>query len=203
MRFLRCRLDADTSAGAVLLMLWLAIAFQFVVVVRAQGDEGGEAKAKGALALAKAKRERDNSKAQTLACHTDYATAAKEAEKTGKPLVVWVGVQCVEHPGLRKALDSAVHCHATEWHKNKEARIVIQGSDGNEYYVTPEKIKADTADKLKAKWELPYVPPVRGDARISEEVFYRPAPPAYYAPVRFAAMPSYRSFGGDCPTAGG
>ena len=160
------------------------IAAALVLCVTARGQDAdpdcksAECKAKAALALAKAKREREAVKAKEqtqLVCHTDYAAAVKEAEKSGKPMVLWVGVQCADYPALRKALGNAVHCHMTERRGQKEPGIVIMGGDGIEYFVRPEKITVNTADKIKEAWARPYTPPpIRSDVRIQEEISRRP-----------------------------
>ena len=98
--------------------------------------------------------------------------------------MIWSGVTCVDHPQLRKGLSGAVHCHVKKWHGLDEPRIIIQGSDGNEYYVVPAKIKDDTADKIKAKWELEFVPPIRRDVGISEEIRVMPVQPVYITEYR-------------------
>lgn len=151
----------------------LPVVLVFAVVARA--DNADELKAKASLALAKAKREREAVKGHaSLSCHTDMTVATREATEAGRPLVVWVGVKCSDHPSLRKALDNASHVHVAEWNGSREKKIVFQGTDGLEYFVRPEKVKTDTAGKIRAKWELPYVAPIRFDVRIAEELSYRP-----------------------------
>lgn len=148
-----------------------------LVVPLARGQDDSEARAKAALALAKAKREREKGKGAEVPadCHKDYTAAVREAERTGKPMVLWVGVQCTDHPELRKDLRNAVHCHMARRAGQREPGVVIIGGDGIEYVVRPEKINATTADKIREAWARPYVPPIRGDVRISEEIsFYMP-----------------------------
>lgn len=166
---------------AILVMFGIALLFQLTYTAAANGQDK-EAESRAALALAKAKREREQAKAKTvaLACHSDYTVAAAEAARSKKPLVLWVGVKCSDIPELRKALSEAVHCHLAIQRGDDTPRIVIQGGDGVEYYVRPERIADDTAAKIRQKWELPYVPPRRADILIAEE-FTFVAPPPYYS----------------------
>lgn len=162
---------------AVLVLIALAGG---VIGCIARADERDEAKAKAALALARAKREREQTKvASRLTCHTDQALAEKEAAKSHKHLVLWVGVTCAEHPELRKALDQAVHCHVEKWAGSSEPRVVIKGGDGMVYYVTPEKIDDRTATKVLRTWALPAgPPPVHGaKAGVAEELSRRTRAP--------------------------
>lgn len=149
-------------------------------------DEKDVARAKAALALAKAKRERVEAKATAteMECHKDYAAAVEEAKRLELPLVLWVGVKCKQHPELRKALTNAVHCHQESTPRYKEPAIVVQGSDGNEYFIRPENVTAETPAKIREKWSLPYVPPLRPDVRIAEEFVYvyPPQAPIWTAP---------------------
>jgi hypothetical protein len=163
---------------------WLTIAVLSVIVIiagigscKARGEDKDETKAKGALALAKAKRERETSKAAAAeaSCHTDLAKAEAEVEKSGKRLVLWVGVTCSEHPELRKLLDNAVHCRLDKWRTgDDEPRIVIRGGDAIEYFVYPRKMTSETrtAENIKKAWARTYVPPPDPPKRagISEEL---------------------------------
>jgi len=187
MRFSLSRHDArssDQAVGVAVFLTMLAFLFQLTYTAAARGQEKDEAQASAALALAKAKREREQAKARAsaaMSCHSDYDKAVAEAERAGKSLVLWVGVSCESHPELRRALGNAVHCHMKERRGQKEPGIVIMGGDGIEYVVRPEKIKPTTADKIKEAWRRPYIPPVRGDVRIVEEMSY--ALPVVYEPV--------------------
>lgn len=155
-----------------------AVVLVFALAVHA--DEKDEVKAKSALALAKAKREREQSKAAAqMACHLDLDSAQKEAEKSGKRLVLWVGVTCKDHPQLRTLLDAAVHCHLDSWRGDDEPRIVIRGGDGMEYVAYPQKMTSETktAENIKKAWARTYVPPPDPPKRagISEELSKRKA----------------------------
>jgi hypothetical protein len=110
------------------------------------------AQGKAALALAKAKRERVKAAAVAPACHVDITEALAVAGREGKPLVMWVGMQCQDDPTLRAALSAAVHCHLDSYEGDDRPRVVVHDREGNGHYVLREKIDAATAAKLKAKW---------------------------------------------------
>ena len=112
----------------------------------ARGDELSESKARAALALAKAKRDRE-----AAICHFDYEEAVAESRRLRKPLVLWIGVKCTEHPTLRRDLRDAVHCHLASHNNDRTPRIAIEDRNGNEWYVRAENIGPDTARKLRAK----------------------------------------------------
>ena len=128
-------------------------------------ERGDEATARVRLVLAKAKRERQSSN-----CFTDHAAAVAEARRLKKPLVLWVAVKCSEHTRLRSELSDAVHCHVAQQNRDHTPRIVIEGGDGVEWFVRPDKIGPDTAWKIRAKWRAPSAPLLRRDVGISEEV---------------------------------
>ena len=145
--------------------------------VLAHADETDTAKAKAALALAKVKREREHAKTSEISamtCHMNLTEAEREVERTGKRLVLWVGVTCNDHPQLRQLLDVAVHCHVDKWRGDDEPRIVIRGGDGNEYFVYPAKMtdETKTAANIKKAWAKVYVPPPDPPKRagVSEEL---------------------------------
>jgi len=172
--------------GIAFFITLLVFVFATTFTAAARGQDK-EAESRAALALAKAKREREAVKLHTMDCHTDLAKATKEAEATGKPLVVWAGVKCADYPVLRKALSGAVHCHIdASRHRHGEA-IVIQAGDGTEFFVRPEKITDETGAKIKAKWAVPWVPPVRSDVVVSEELSWFASPPVYYQTVYTSA----------------
>jgi hypothetical protein len=134
------------AAKRDLLIAWLVL---LLVVVGgcaiARGDELAESKSRAALALAKAKRERE-----TTSCHFDYKIAVAESRRLRKPLVIWVGVRCAEHPALRRDLADAVHCHVAIHNADRTPRIAVEDADGNEWFVRAEKIGAETARKLRS-----------------------------------------------------
>jgi hypothetical protein len=143
---------------------WLAlVGFLIGGCTAARGADPAEAQAKAALALAKAKRDRE-----AASCFTDYDKAAAEARRTNKPLVLWIGVKCSAHPGLRKELADAVHCHLTAAGRDPSPRVVFQGADGIDWFVRAETINAETARRIRAKWEPP---PIRPSVSIGEELY--------------------------------
>lgn len=141
-----------------------------------QAGEKEEAEAAAALALAQAKREREaESVVPKSSPYQDYALAAKEAERTGKPLTLWVGCKCEDHRKVANGLKESVHCELAVWRKDKTPRVVIQGGDGNEYWIRVERLNDKTPQLIRSKWLLEFVPPIRGDVKISEEVWYVPS----------------------------
>jgi hypothetical protein len=149
------------SAGSELFFAWLAFAAFLIGGCTARGDE---AEARAALALARAKRERE-----ATSCFVDYEAAVVAAKRRDKHLVLWVGMQCSDHPQLRRDLGDAIHCHLPSQHGDRTARILIEGADGVEWFIRPEKISSETARKIRAKWAGPKVPLLRRDVGISEE----------------------------------
>lgn len=149
-----------------LLLVWLALA-GFVAgggCTTARGEDA-EATARAALALAKAKRDRE-----AAGCFTDYEEAAAAARRLKKPLVLWVGMTCADHPGLRRELGDAVHCHIPRHGRDRAPRVVIRGADGVEWFVRAEKIGPDTARKIREKWAAAPEPLLRPDVGVSEEL---------------------------------
>lgn len=162
-RDLKCHLAA---ARPDLTLVWLMLlGFAVGGCSAARGAGRGEAQARAALALAKAKRDR-----QAASCFTDYAAAVAETRKTNRPLVLWVGMTCSEHPQLRAGLADAVHCHLPERGRDGAPRVVIQGADGVEWFVRAEKIGPATARQIRAKWQARPTPPLRPDVGIGEEL---------------------------------
>jgi hypothetical protein len=162
---LRDIVDEFRSARTDLLIAWLAfLAFIIGGCAAVHGGEPFESKARAALALAKAKRDRE-----ATGCFADYEAAVAEAKRTDKHLVLWVGLQCADHPQIRHELADAIHCHLLSQHGDRTPRIVIQGNDGVEWYVTPEKLGPETSRKIRDKWRGPKVPLLRRDVGISEE----------------------------------
>lgn len=188
----------NTDRGSCPWCDWLYIALLCFMVLfgglvyevsKAVGSEPETDASRAALALAKAKREREAKAAVGKACLTDLATANEECAKTGKPVVVWVGIKCADYPDLYKALDRAVHVCVREFARSSEPCVIIQGGDGNNYFVRPEKINSGTADKFKKAWAMPYVPPVRGGVGIAEEISWR-RPPVVIPQVAYMPQPS-------------
>jgi len=190
------RLHWPTKAVALV----IALSFAFP----AMADDPDKSKAQAALALAKAKREREAAKSfvkvvapAPAPCHTDYDTAAKRAAELGKPLVLWVGMNCEDKPSLRNELGEAIHCHVSTYAKDTTPRVAIQGGDGNGYFALKEKIDGKTAGKIKAAWAKPAQPPlIRGDVGISEEIrLYTPPIYTGYSGWFDAPNPQYVSTG--------
>ena len=146
--FLRDLAFQVRSARGDIIVAWLVLlVFTVGGCAVARGEETPESISRAALALAKAKRERE-----AASCHFDYDSAVAEARRLRKPLVLWIGVTCTEHPGLRRELNDAVHCHLSVHNNDRTPRVAIEDRDGTEWYVRAEKIGAETARKLRSKW---------------------------------------------------
>ncbi len=155
--------------GVLLLAVCIGI---FGGCSRSIAGEKEKAEADATLALAKAKRDRQSAKpaVDKLTANQDYEKAVLHADLTGKPLVLWVGIKCSDHDELYRNLSGAVHCQLPRWRKDDTPRLVIMGGDDCEYWIAASKLNLKSADKIREKWSLPYIPPVRGGIRISEEI---------------------------------
>ncbi len=142
---LRDVVEQAHAARNDLFFAWLAFAaFTIGGCTAAHGDEPYMAKARAALALAKAKRERES-----MSCFADYDAAVAAARRFDKHLVLWVGMKCSDHPGLRRDLADAIHCHLPAQHGDRTPRVVIEGANGIEWYVRAERIGPDTVRKIR------------------------------------------------------
>lgn len=136
------------EARSDLLVVWLALVAFMIGGCRTRGETTAESKARAALVLAKVKRERES-----MGCHVDLATAQAESRRRRRPLVLWVNLACSQHPELRRQLNEAVHCHVPSRDNDRSPRLLIRGEDGTEWFVPPEKIGPDTAQRIRAKWQ--------------------------------------------------
>lgn len=139
----------------------VAFSFLFATVSNA---EDATAKAKAALALAQAKRERESDKAQAKGpaagvqegCFTDLATARSVAKRTGKPLVLWVGMECRDAKDVCDSLaGDVVSCHLAEYHGSKTPRVVVPDKDGTEYRILKTDIDSTTPIGIRKRMNLP------------------------------------------------
>ena len=71
-------------------------------------------------------------------CLDDMVKAKALAARLKAPLVVWVGFKCDAVPEVRKALSDCVHCHTEELNGDKTPRLVVPGSDGENYRIKRE-----------------------------------------------------------------
>ncbi len=104
------------------------------------------AKAKAAKVLDKLCKDRE--------CTEDVAEAVARAEKSGKPIFVWVGFDCKAEPKIRAAFPNAIHCHAASMNGDKTQRI-IAGQVGNTIRFDRANFGAGTVDEIKAKIAAP------------------------------------------------
>jgi hypothetical protein len=102
----------------------------------------GIEQAKAALALASAKRAREAKQAREMSgkCFDNFAAAAIYAGKTGKPLVLWVGMECEDSPKVRESLPDAVHCHLPTYAGDATARLVFTDKDKHPHSITKDNL---------------------------------------------------------------
>jgi hypothetical protein len=102
----------------------------------------GVEQAKAALALAGAKRAREAKQAREMSgkCFDNFADAAEYAGKTGKPLVLWVGMKCEESPKVRESLPEAVHCHLPTYAGDSSARIVFNDKEKHPHSISKDNL---------------------------------------------------------------
>jgi hypothetical protein len=114
-------------------------------------DNTDAARIRAALTLAKCAREREAIKSQMTAtgCFTDRDVAEKYAKAQGKPLIVWMGMECETMPTIRKALGDAVHCHVKSDGSAGGVPQLMYQTHGSEkwWYVTREQL-----DKCPECW---------------------------------------------------
>lgn len=116
--------------------------------------------AKAALALAKAKRTREAEQARVKAekCFDNFADANEFALKTGKPLVLWVGMKCEESPDVRKQLPDVVHCHLNGYGGSDVARVVFTDKDSKPHSIHRENLNQSAGMVIRQLVGLPEKP---------------------------------------------
>lgn len=101
-----------------------------------------------ALALAKAKRTVAAKPAPEVApavaqkCFTDIAEAQAAAKRTGKQLIVWVGMECKDCPEVCEGLRDCVSCHAKSYNGSATPRLCIP-VEGGAWCFPKEKLGKD------------------------------------------------------------
>ena len=116
--------------------------------------------AKAALALASAKRAREQAqlKARGEKCYDNFADANEMAIKSGKPLILWVGMKCEDSPKVREVLPDAVHCHLHTYAGSDEARIVFTSKDKRPTSISKANMNDGTGLVVRQLAGLPEVP---------------------------------------------
>ena len=116
--------------------------------------------AKAALALAGAKRAREQAQLKTKGekCFDNLADASEMSVKSGKPLILWVGMKCEESPKVREALHDAVHCHLHTYAGSDEARIVFTSKDKRPTAISKANMNDGTGLVVRQLVGLPEVP---------------------------------------------
>lgn len=124
----------------------------------AYGDD--EVWAQTALSLASAARERDNAKYQAAIysnpCRSDWDETEKEALRTGKAVVIWVGMKCCENKELRLTLPDALHIHLPSMNDNPSPRVVLADpsrSPNALLIVEKDQINRATGEQFKTAYK--------------------------------------------------
>lgn len=165
-------------------------------------------KAKATLALAKASRERMN--AQTVSrdeCLKNYESAVIKATHFGRPLVLWVGMECSEAVEFKNALPDAVHAHLLSWNGSSAPRVVIADAKGASYGYPKEVLDAKAAREIERLWteKTPQkIPKAQSKAQtiVIEESGFPPVRfPTYYQPNYLPTLSGFpiQSSGSNCP----
>ena len=112
-------------------------------------------------------------------CFEDLAKAQEEAKRTGKVLVLWVGMQCESKPDIREALDECVHCHCDSFAGDSSTRIMVKIGDNHYFrlageFLTPEMAKIAVGEPIKS-----------GPVQVTAPVYQRmPICPSGNCPLR-------------------
>lgn len=88
-----------------------------------------------------------------IAFYRDYDSAVAAALRQNKNLVVWVGVDPNDHASLAADLSrDALHLKVDEFLDDRTPRLVIQGGDDRTYFIRVERLRAETATKVRSVW---------------------------------------------------
>jgi hypothetical protein len=141
-------------------VLNIAIVLLVPTIAFAEAVPPGVEQAKAALALASAKRSRETKQAREMAgkCFDNFADAAIFAGKTGKPLVLWVGMKCEDSPKVRESLTEAVHCHLPTYGGDATARLVFTDKDKHPHSITKEQMNDASGLVVRQLVGLPEMP---------------------------------------------
>jgi len=134
-----------------------------------------DTKAKEALEMAS----KPKPKPKRQACFEDVTKAQAEALRTGRKLVLWIGMQCESKPDVRQALDDCVHCHCDTFAGDASTRIMIRLAENHYFrlagqYLTPEMAKIAVGEPVKS-----------GPVQVTAPVYQRmPICPSGNCPLR-------------------
>ncbi len=117
----------------------IIIVFTIVPTLLSQTQSDYNAKAAMILATAKVKvvekatiAAKEKAAHKEMGCFEDYNLAKAEAEKTGKKLVVWLGMNCASIPNVAASLKDCVNCHLEKYQDYKGPALLVM--DGDTYY---------------------------------------------------------------------
>ena len=131
-------------------------------------------KAKAALSLAKAAREREKVRQGILLKAETPQSAFEVAQRAGKPLVLWVGLDgSAEKPEVFKKLAAvAVQFRVDEYAGNKTPRLVYASADGTVFSLAPDQLSDEAVRVIKLSWV-----PVTPGLFLTGGLGYLPLPP--------------------------
>ena len=127
-----------------------------LIATTVYADEASD-KARSAIALASARRQREAAKTDGH-CIDNLDDALVVAKRERRPLVMWVGMNCVDSPIVRDALPDAVHCHLETYENDATPRIAFNGTDGRSYQIPKTTMTDGSGLVIRQVVGLPSVP---------------------------------------------
>jgi hypothetical protein len=122
----------------------------------------GEDEARALLLLAKASREREDSKAVALCasgkCFENKLEAERASKLKGSPIIFWVGMKCVDNPGIREKLEDFIHCHLATWNGSPEPRLVFTDRENRDWTIGKAELDQDSPQEIREVLKLPQLP---------------------------------------------
>lgn len=85
-------------------------------------------------------------------CYTSLE-AAKLKAKDGKPIVLWIGMECKDMPDLKSGLKNAVHCHLSDWNGSTEPMLGVVDKKGIYHFWTKDEAKTISGKDVTNIWE--------------------------------------------------
>lgn len=105
-------------------------------------EAGEKENAEAALAIARA---RAVPTVPASDCHADLPAARAEAVRSGKRLVLWVGMTCEDMPAVRRALADCVHCHQPAINGSAVPRVIVPDGRGDTWSIPRDSLTPQRA----------------------------------------------------------
>lgn len=146
---------ARAKAQAILTLRAIGCGDHCVVAAPPTCGPDCAAKINASLLLARIARERGE-------CMTDWDAAFARAEKTGKPVFLWVGMTCERT--IRGQFPDAVHVHLQEMNGNSTPRLLVGQAAQKQFSLFPrtgftERTPTLIRDALKQKQQTSQAAP--------------------------------------------